>query len=107
MTQMVLSMQELIQRCTVVTEEHFKAAIMRTYARKREYKSLGLRGSDRIDKQAKEGMKMLEPGTDSKAAWFDLNRMRVAAGNKYKVSMDTDDSLILVCAQQAGQLPPD
>jgi hypothetical protein len=69
------ALQELIQHCEVVTEAQLKAAITKTYRRKREFRKLSEADQDRAGRQ------LMEAG-DSAAAFFDINSLRSTSSKR-------------------------
>jgi hypothetical protein len=78
MSALCSSPQELIHSCNVVDEMSFKDAIMATYKRRKRYMWMG------TDKQNDHGNKVFKSGTKSKAAWFDLNWLRMTSNGSIK-----------------------
>jgi hypothetical protein len=68
--------QELITKCTVVTEKALKAAIIKTTARKRAFKRLTAAQQDAAAEQ------LLGDSGDSAAAFFDLLGLRRTGRNR-------------------------
>jgi hypothetical protein len=69
-------LQELITKCTVVTEKALKAAISKTTARKRAFKRLSA-----AEQEAAAAEVVGERG-DSAAAFFDLLALRKTGRNR-------------------------
>jgi hypothetical protein len=79
----------------VVTEAQLKAAITKTYKRKKEFKKLSQADQDRAGRQ------LIETG-DSAAAFFDINSLRSTSSKRRntKVSPESGDTPACVVVLQ-------
>lgn len=68
--------QELISHCEVVKEVDLKAVLNKTYKRKKAFKRLSHAEQDR------EGRVLIETGSGSAAAFFDLNSLRKTSSKR-------------------------
>lgn len=83
--------QELISHCEVVKEADLKAVLTKTYRRKKAFKRLSHAEQDR------EGWVLIETGSGSAAAFFDLNSLRKTS-SKRRHSQVSDTLNIRQCA---------